>query len=166
MTIVALCSCCRTPPRSRRRSRGRSAPQKPMEEIQDFIEPRVPAFPEVQSAAECARSTAISPPPRARRRLFRGEAKRGASRLRLEWRRHPGGPGTRSAAPLRSSPGLWIPALLYVPKNSPQGPRPLAVTATTARARRDYSRSAASTCQTRVICQRRMARHGPVKGPG
>lgn len=94
-------------------------PKKPMEEIQDFIEPRVPTVLEVKSAAEWRSLDADL-----RRRVlddvfYRGEAKAWSrTPLRLEWAGDiPGGPGY-SIRKLRyeAVPGLWIPALLYVPE--------------------------------------------------
>src|SRR5262245_11550695 len=94
-------------------------PKKSMEEIQDFIEPRVPAVPEAKSAEEWQRIAADL-----RRRVlqdvyFRGEAKKWSEgATKVEWAGEiPGGPGY-SIRKLRyeAVPGLWIPALLYVPE--------------------------------------------------
>lgn len=94
-------------------------PKKSLEEIQDFIEPRVPSVPEAKTAEEWRRIDADL-----RRRVledvfFRGEAKAWSTTpLRVEWAGEiPGGPGY-SIRKLRyeAVPGLWIPALLYVPE--------------------------------------------------
>ncbi|MBI3854500.1 MAG: hypothetical protein HY293_02285 [Planctomycetes bacterium] len=100
-------------------SREIIGPQKSMEEIQDYLEPRVPSVPEVKSAAEWTALAADL-----RRRVledvfFRGEAKKwAAGATRVEWSGDlAGGPGY-SIRKLRyeAVPGLWIPALLYVPE--------------------------------------------------
>jgi hypothetical protein len=96
-------------------------PQKSMEEIQDFIETRVPAVPEARSADEWQRIAADL-----RKRVlqdvyFRGEAKKWSEGpTKVEWVGEiPGGPGY-SIRKLRyeAIPGLWIPALLYVPEKT------------------------------------------------
>jgi hypothetical protein len=93
--------------------------QKAMEEIQEFIEPRVPSVPEVKTAAEWKVLDADL-----RKRVledvfFRGEAKKWAAMpTRVEWAGEiPGGPGyTIRKLRYEAVPGLWIPALLYVPE--------------------------------------------------
>jgi hypothetical protein len=112
-------------------SREIIGPQKAMEEIQDFIEPRVPTVPEVKTAAEWKVLDADL-----RKRVledvfFRGEAKKWAALpTRVEWEGEiPGGPGY-AIRKLRyeAVPGLWIPALLYVPeKHSGRVPVHMAV---------------------------------------
>ncbi|HVE41640.1 MAG TPA: hypothetical protein VNM14_17240 [Planctomycetota bacterium] len=100
-------------------SREILGPQKSMEEIQDFIEPRVPTVPEAKSADEWQRVAA-----ELRKRVlqdvfFRGEAKKWSEGpTKIEWAGEiPGGPGY-SIRKLRyeAVPDLWIPALLYVPE--------------------------------------------------
>ncbi len=102
-------------------SREIIGPQKSLEEIQDFIEPRVPTVPEAKSADEWQRVAA-----ELRRRVlqdvfFRGEAKKWSEgATKVEWAGEiPGGPGY-SIRKLRyeAIPGLWIPALLYVPEKT------------------------------------------------
>jgi hypothetical protein len=112
-------------------SREIIGPQTSMEEIQNFIEARVPAVPESKSAAEWQATAADL-----RRRVlqnvyFRGEAKAWSEGpTKIEWAGEiPGGPGY-SIRKLRyqAVPGLWIPALLYVPeKRSGKVPVHLAV---------------------------------------
>lgn len=99
-------------------SREIIGPQKAMEEVQDFIEARVPGVPPARSAAEWQAIAADL-----RRRVlddvfFRGEARRWRTlATHAEWVGEiPGGPGY-SIRKLRyeAIPGLWIPALLYMP---------------------------------------------------
>src|SRR5579872_6893750 len=95
-------------------------PAIPLQEIQDFIDARIPHMPDVRSAAEWQAYA-----DRARQRVldqvvFRGEA--------AAWRRQPtrvqwldtidGGPGYKiRKLRYEAVPGLWIPALLYEPTN-------------------------------------------------
>src|SRR5262245_1600330 len=76
-------------------SREIIGPKTSMDEIQDFIEPRVPSVPDVKSAAEW---TALEADLRKRvveGLLYRGEAaKWAAAPTRIEWAGEiPGGPG-------------------------------------------------------------------------
>lgn len=95
-------------------------PAIPLQEIQDFIDARIPRMPDVRSAAEWQAYA-----DRARQRVldqvvFRGEA--------AAWRRQPtrvvwldtidAGPGYKiRKLRYEAVPGLWIPALLYEPTN-------------------------------------------------
>jgi len=116
--VLALLLCQDGTDLKKALSREIIGPQKSMEEIQDFIEPRVPSVPAAKSAAEWqAIATDL------RRRVledvvYRGEAKKWSEGpTKIEWAGEiPGGPGY-SIRKLRyeAVPGLWIPALLYVP---------------------------------------------------
>lgn len=100
-------------------SREIIGPKKSMEEVQDFIEPRVPSVPEVKNAGDWKALEADL-----RRRvveglIHRGEAKSWAApRTRIEWAGDiAGGPGYLiRKLRYEAVPGLWIPALLYVPE--------------------------------------------------
>src|SRR6185503_8560475 len=94
-------------------------PKVSLEEIQDFIEPRVPSVPEVRSASEWKALEADLRKRVVEGLIYRGEAKAWAApATRIEWAGEiPGGPGY-AIRKLRyeAVPGLWIPALLYVPE--------------------------------------------------
>ena len=112
-------------------SREILGPTVSMEEIQDFIEPRVPSVPDVKSAAEWKALEADLRKRVVEGLIYRGEAKSwAAAATRIEWAGDlPGGPGY-AIRKLRyeAVPGLWIPALLYVPeKRSGKIPVHLAV---------------------------------------
>ena len=100
-------------------SREIIGPKKSMEEIQDFIEPLVPSVPEVKSAAEWKALEADLRKRVVEGLIYRGEAKKwAAAPTRVEWSGDiAGGPGY-SIRRLRyeAVPGVWIPALLYVPE--------------------------------------------------
>jgi len=100
-------------------SREVIGPQVSMEEIQNFIEPRVPSVPDVKSAAEWKALDADLRKRVVEGLIYRGEAKKwAAAPLRIEWSGEiPGGPGyTIRKLRYEAVPGLWIPALLYVPE--------------------------------------------------
>lgn len=102
-----------------------------MEEIQDFIEPRVPSVPEVKSAAEWKALEADLRKRVVEGLFYRGEAKAWAAvPTRIEWAGDLAGGSGYTIRKLRyeAVPGLWIPALLYVPeKLSGKAPVHLAV---------------------------------------
>jgi hypothetical protein len=119
--VLALLLCQDAADLKKALSREIIGPQASMKEVQDFIEPRVPAVPEAKSAEEWQTIAADL-----RRRVlqdvvYRGEAKawsEGATKV--EWAGEiPGGPGY-SIRKLRyeALPGLWIPAVLYVPEKT------------------------------------------------
>ena len=100
-------------------SREIIGPKKAMEEIQDFIEPLVPSVPEVKSAAEWKALEADLRKRVVEGLIYRGEAKKWAAMpTRVEWSGEiPGGPGyTIRKLRYEAVPGVWIPALLYVPE--------------------------------------------------
>ncbi|HUE17775.1 MAG TPA: hypothetical protein VMR25_26705 [Planctomycetaceae bacterium] len=93
-------------------------PSIPLQEIQDFVDARIPPMPEVRSAAEWdayakrARQQALD------RAVFRGEAARWRTLpTHVEWLQTiDGGPGYKiRKLRYEAVPGLWIPALLYEP---------------------------------------------------
>jgi hypothetical protein len=90
-----------------------------LEEIQAFIEPRIPVLPELSSAAEWDRFAARLREGVLDRVVFRGEASRWRERAPgVAWEGDaPGGSGY-AVRKLRyeAVPGLWIPALLYRPE--------------------------------------------------
>jgi hypothetical protein len=100
-------------------SREIIGPKKSMEEIQDFIEPLVPSVPEVKTAAEWKALEADLRKRVVEGLIYRGEAKKwAAAPTRVEWSGDlPGGAGY-SIRRLRyeAVPGVWIPALLYLPE--------------------------------------------------
>src|SRR5689334_1449633 len=92
-------------------------PKISLEEIQDFIEPRVPSVPEVKSAAEWKELEADLRKRVVEGLIYRGDARAwAASATRIEWAGEiPGGPGyTLKKLRYEAVPGLWIPAILYV----------------------------------------------------
>ena len=100
-------------------SRDVIGPKLSMEEIQDFIEPRVPSVPDVKSASEWKALEADLRKRVVEGLIYRGEAKTwAATATRIEWAGEiPGGPGyTIKKLRYEAVPGLWIPALLYVPE--------------------------------------------------
>src|SRR5689334_12488507 len=100
-------------------SREIIGPRKAMEEVQDFIEPLVPSVPEVKTAAEWKALEADLRKRVVEGLIYRGEAaKWAAAPTRVEWQGDiPGGPGyTIRKLRYEAVPGLWIPALLYVPE--------------------------------------------------
>jgi hypothetical protein len=100
-------------------SREIIGPKKAMEEVQDFIEPLVPSVPEVKTAAEWKALEADLRKRVVEGLIYRGEAKTwAAAPTRVEWQGDiPGGPGyTIRRLRYEAVPGLWIPALLYVPE--------------------------------------------------
>jgi hypothetical protein len=119
--VLALLLCQDAADLKKALSREILGPQKSMEEVQDFIEPRVPSVPEAKSAEEWQRIASDL-----RRRVlqdvyFRGEAKKWSeSPTKIEWAGEiPGGPGyTIRKLRYEAVPGLWIPALLYVPEKT------------------------------------------------
>jgi hypothetical protein len=104
----------------------------PLQEIQDFIDARIPPMPRAKSAAEWdayarrARQEALD------RAVFRGEAAHWRQLpTRVEWLETiDGGPGYKiRKLRYEAVPGLWIPALLYEPTEfkTPKVPVSLAV---------------------------------------
>src|SRR5262245_20118633 len=93
-------------------SRNIIDPKKPMEEIQDFIEPKVPSVPEAKSADEWRAIEADLRKRVVEGLFYRGEAKTwAAAPLRIEWSGEiPGGPCyTIKKLRYEAVPGLWIP---------------------------------------------------------
>jgi hypothetical protein len=119
--VIALLLCQDAAELKKTLSREILGPQKSLEEIQDFLEPRVPGVPEARSAEEWQRLAAELRTRVLRDVFFRGEAKKWSEGpTRVEWVGEiPGGPGY-SIRKLRyqAVPGLWIPALLYVPERT------------------------------------------------
>jgi hypothetical protein len=93
-------------------------PAIPLQEIQDFIDSRIPPMPEVRSVAEWESYATRARQQVFDRAVFRGEAARWRKLpTRVEWLQTiDGGPGYRiKKLRYEAVPGLWIPALLYEP---------------------------------------------------
>ncbi len=87
-------------------------------EVQDYLEPRVPAMPVLTSAKDWTRYADRLRADIVKRVVLRGEAARWARQpLRVEWFESvPGGRGYHiRKLRYETAPGLWIPALLYEP---------------------------------------------------
>ncbi|MDB5352159.1 MAG: hypothetical protein JWN86_3406 [Planctomycetota bacterium] len=93
-------------------------PGQTLAEVQEFVEPRIPAMPQVKTAAEWTARAKQYREDVHKKVLFRGEAERWrAISTRPEWLGEiEGGPGYRiKKLRFEVVPGLWIPALLYEP---------------------------------------------------
>ena len=93
-------------------------PQAVMSEVQDYLEPRIPAMPTLSFARDWTRYSDRLRRDVLERVVLRGEAARWAKApLRVEWSDTiPGGPGYHiRKLRYQAVPGLWIPALLYEP---------------------------------------------------
>ena len=89
-----------------------------LSEVQDYLEPRVPAMPALTSAKDWTRYADRLREEILERVVLRGEAARWAKMpLKVEWLETiPGGPGYHiRKLRYEAVPGLWIPALLYEP---------------------------------------------------
>lgn len=96
------------------------APDIVLEEVCRFTESRVPAMPQVQSADEWRKTATRIRDDMLQKVVLRGEAARWAEgETKTEWLDTiPGGPGyTIRKFRFEAVPGLWVPALLYVPEN-------------------------------------------------
>jgi hypothetical protein len=107
-------------------------PSIPLQEIQNFIDARIPPMPEVRSASEWDAYARRARQQTLDRVVFRGEAARWRKlSTRVEWLQTiDGGPGYKiRKLRYEAVPGLWIPALLYEPTEfkSPKVPVSLAV---------------------------------------
>lgn len=93
-------------------------PERPMREVQDFIEPRIPTVPDVGTPEEWQKMA-----DRLRKRtldeiVFRGKATTWRdARTQIEWLDTiPGGEGyTLRQVRYEVLPGMWVPAILYEP---------------------------------------------------
>jgi hypothetical protein len=104
----------------------------PLQEIQDFIDARIPRMPDVRSAAEWESFAGRARQQTLDRVVFRGEAAAWRKlSTRVEWLETiDGGPGYKiRKLRYEAVPGLWIPALLYEPTQwkTPKVPVSLAV---------------------------------------
>ncbi|HEV8001392.1 MAG TPA: hypothetical protein VGP63_16005 [Planctomycetaceae bacterium] len=93
-------------------------PSIPLQEIQDFVDARIPSMPPVHSAAEWDAYARRARQETLDRAVFRGEAARWRQiPTRAEWLETiDGGPGYKiRKLRYEAVPGLWIPALLYEP---------------------------------------------------
>ena len=93
-------------------------PAQVLSELQDYVEPRVPAMPALTSTEEWTRYAKHLRQEILERVVLRGEAARwNAMPLKVEWLETiPGGPGYQiRKLRYEAVPGLWIPALLYEP---------------------------------------------------
>ena len=103
----------------------------PMDEVQAFTETRVPRMPVVKSAAEWQKIADRLRHDMFERVVFRGEAAAWRdAKTKVEWfETIEGGPGYKiRKLRYEALPGLWIPALLYLPDNlSGKAPVMLAV---------------------------------------
>src|SRR5580698_8615919 len=104
----------------------------PLQEIQDFVDVRIPRMPRVQSTAEWDTYARPARKETLDRAVFRGEAARWRQiPTRAEWLETiDGGPGYKiRKLRYEAVPGLWIPALLYEPTEwkTPKVPVSLAV---------------------------------------
>ncbi|HSH93427.1 MAG TPA: acetylxylan esterase [Roseimicrobium sp.] len=92
----------------------------PLAEVQAFAEAHVPSMPKVRDAADWERQAGKLRERAFDEVIFRGEARDWrTAKTRVEWLDTiPGGEGYRIRKLLYEAiPGLWIPALLYVPDN-------------------------------------------------
>jgi len=99
----------------------------PLAQVQDFCEARVPRMPQVASRAEWEQTAQRLRQDILENVVFRGAAAEWrTSKTRVEWLADmPGGPGYRiKKLRYEAVPGLWIPALLYVPDQL-RGPTPV-----------------------------------------
>src|SRR5262245_11780598 len=90
----------------------------PLAEIQAYTESRVPAMPEVSSVAEWEKIAHKMRQETLDRVVFRGEAAAWRKqKTQVEWfETIPGGPGYHiRKLRYEAVPGMWIPAVLYVP---------------------------------------------------
>lgn len=90
-----------------------------LDEVQRFIEPRILPMPEVKSVAEWEKYANRMRQEILDRVVYRGEAARWRdAKTKVEWLEEiEGGPGYRiKKLRYEAVPGLWIPALLYVPE--------------------------------------------------
>ncbi|MSR60587.1 MAG: hypothetical protein EXS05_23590 [Planctomycetaceae bacterium] len=95
------------------------SPQQTLAETQKFCTARVPPLPEAKSVADWDRLAAQIRQETLARSVYRGEAAKWRdAKLGVEWLETiPGGPGyTIRKLRYEALPGLWIPALLYVPE--------------------------------------------------
>lgn len=98
-----------------------------LSEVQDYLEPRVPAMPALTSAKNWTRYADRLRADILKRVVLRGEAARWAKQpLRVEWLDTiPGGPAYHiRKLRYETAPGFWIPALLYEP-DAPAGKMPV-----------------------------------------
>src|SRR5262249_18289174 len=96
-------------------------------EVQDFCEALVPRVPKVANAAEWQRLAERWRADALAHAVYRGEAAAWRdAKTKVEWLDTlPGGPGYHlKKLRYEALPGLWIPALLYVPDN-PEGKVPV-----------------------------------------
>jgi dienelactone hydrolase len=94
------------------------SPALVLSEVQDYLEPRVPAMPALTSAKDWTRCANRLREEILGRVVLRGEAARWhAMPLKVEWLETlPGGPGYHiRKLRYETAPGFWIPALLYEP---------------------------------------------------
>ena len=94
------------------------SPAQVLSEVQDYLEPRVPAMPALTSAKDWTRYADRLRADILKRVVLRGEAARWAKQpLKVEWLDTiPGGPGYHiRKLRYEAVPGFWIPALLYEP---------------------------------------------------
>jgi hypothetical protein len=102
-------------------------PSTAMEEVQAWLEPRIPAMPRVASAEEWTKTAARLRADVLEKVVFRGEAARWRdAKTKVEFLAEiEGGPGVRiRKLRYEALPGLWIPALLYLPEK-PAGKVPV-----------------------------------------
>ncbi len=100
-------------------SREIIGPSTAMEEVQAWLEPRIPSMPAVRSAEEWTRTAERLRAETLQKVVFRGEAAKWRdAKTRVEWLAEiEGGPGVRiRKLRYEALPGLWIPALLYLPE--------------------------------------------------
>jgi dienelactone hydrolase len=94
-------------------------PNLPLQEVQEFTESRVLPMPQVKDVADWEKHANRMRQETLDRVVFRGEAAGWRdAKTKVEWLETlPGGPGYRiRKLRYESLPGLWIPALLYEPK--------------------------------------------------
>jgi hypothetical protein len=117
--LLAFLLCAQEPPDLRAAlERKILDADTPMREIADWIDNRVPMMPELKTADEARQWAEDTRKEVFEKVLFRGEAARWRdAATRVEWLDTiEGGPGyTIRKVRYEALPGLWIPALLYVP---------------------------------------------------
>jgi dienelactone hydrolase len=99
----------------------------PLAQVQRFCESRVPRMPQITSKADWEQTARVLRGDILEQVVFRGAAaKWRKAKTRVEWLGDiPGGPGYRiKKLRYEAVPGLWIPALLYVPDQL-RGPTPV-----------------------------------------
>jgi hypothetical protein len=117
IALLALCACARGDVKEIL-SESIIGPKQAMSEVQDYCEARIPAMPKVNSKEEWEAAAKKMRAEVLDNVVFRGEAAVWRNyKGKVQWLRTvAGGPGyTIRRVRYEAVPGMWIPALLYVP---------------------------------------------------